>query len=117
MGSEYEVLPYQHRLLLTFKRTGLEALVQSEGRSSTFSERKRKPLLEHFEIKDSIHGLTYVADIFKRMNEINLSVQGPQVTIMEATETLQAVNMEDESRGQHPCKLPNPRVSDLPRWS
>jgi hypothetical protein len=31
-----------------------------------------------------------VADIFNHMNELNLSIQGPEVTIMDATEKLQA---------------------------
>jgi hypothetical protein len=46
--------------------------------------------LEHVERKDSIHGLAYLEDIFNHMNEINLSIQGPDVTIMNATEKLQA---------------------------
>jgi hypothetical protein len=46
--------------------------------------------LEHFEGKDFIHELVYLADIFNHMNDINLSIQGPQVTIMDATEKLQA---------------------------
>jgi hypothetical protein len=42
-------------------------------------------LLEHFEGNDFIHGLAYLVD----MNELNLSSQGPQVTIIDATEKLQ----------------------------
>jgi hypothetical protein len=46
--------------------------------------------LEHFERNDFIHGLAYLADISHHMNKINLSIQGPEVTIMDATEILQA---------------------------
>jgi hypothetical protein len=46
--------------------------------------------LEHVERKDFIHGLAYLADIFTHINEINLSIQGPEDTIMDATENLQA---------------------------
>jgi hypothetical protein len=46
--------------------------------------------LEHVERKDFIHGLAYLADIFNHMKEINLSIQGSEVTIMDATEKLQA---------------------------
>jgi hypothetical protein len=46
--------------------------------------------LGHVERKDFIHGLAYLADIFNHMNEINLSIQGPEDTIVDATETLQA---------------------------
>jgi hypothetical protein len=51
---------------------------------------KENPLLEHFERKDFAHELAYVADIFNYTNEIHLSIQGPEVTIMDATEKLQA---------------------------
>jgi hypothetical protein len=34
--------------------------------------------------------LAYLADIFNHMNEINLSIQGPEDTTMDATENLQA---------------------------
>jgi hypothetical protein len=35
--------------------------------------------------------LAYLADIFNHINEISLSIQGPEVTITDATEILQAV--------------------------
>jgi hypothetical protein len=45
------------------------------------------------------------------MNEIHLSVQGPEVTIMGATDKLQAflaqMSVWKKSRGQHDCKLSN----------
>jgi hypothetical protein len=46
--------------------------------------------LEHVERKDFIHGLAYLADICNHINAINLSIQGPEDTIMDATENLQA---------------------------
>jgi hypothetical protein len=46
--------------------------------------------LENFERKDFIHGLTYLAHAFNHMNKINILVQGPEVTFMEATEKLEA---------------------------
>jgi hypothetical protein len=56
------------------------------------------------------------------MNEINHSIQGPEVTIMDATEKITsflglAANMEEESRVRYPCKLSNAGGSALPRWS
>ena len=35
-------------------------------------------------------GLAYLADIFGHLNEINLSIQGPDITIIDAMERLQA---------------------------
>jgi hypothetical protein len=46
--------------------------------------------LEQVERNDFILGLAYLEDIFNHMNEINLSIQGPEVTIMDATEKLRA---------------------------
>jgi hypothetical protein len=90
MGSEYEVLPYHHRISLAFKRTSLEAPVRTKDTNFTFfSGEKEIPLLEHFETGDFIRGLTYMADIFNHMNYINLSVQRPEVTIMDSVEKLQ----------------------------
>jgi hypothetical protein len=44
------------------------------------------------------------------MNEINFSIQVPEVIIMDATEKFQ------ESRSRHLCKLSNDGGSALPRW-
>jgi hypothetical protein len=57
--------------LLAFRRTSLEVLARTNGRSFICSERKN-PLLEHVERKDFIHRLAYPEDIFNHMNEINL---------------------------------------------
>lgn len=37
-----------------------------------------------------IHDLACLADIFDRLNELNLSIQGPKVTIMDAAERMKA---------------------------
>jgi hypothetical protein len=79
-----------HRSSLAFKRTSLEVLAQTQGRSFTYSGRKKCPLFEHFERKDFINGLGYVVDVFNHTNAINPSVQGREVTIMDDTEKLQA---------------------------
>jgi hypothetical protein len=34
--------------------------------------------------------LAYLADVFNNMNETHLSIQGPEITIMDATKKLQA---------------------------
>jgi hypothetical protein len=57
---------------------------------SLFLQEKENPLLEHSETKDFIHRLSYLADIFNHMNEINLSIQGPEVNIMDAAEKFEA---------------------------
>jgi hypothetical protein len=65
-------------------------LFELRAEVSLFLKEKENPLFEHSERKDFIHGLAYLADIFNHMNEIHLSVQGPEVTIMDAKEKLHA---------------------------
>jgi hypothetical protein len=89
-GSRILSAPLPYRSSLAFKRTGFEVLLQTKGRNFTFLKEKENPLLEHFERKDFIHGLPYLADILNHMNEIHLSIQCPEVIIMDATEKLQA---------------------------
>ena len=43
-----------------------------------------------FDCKEFLCGLAYLADIFGHLNEINLSIQGPDITIIDAMERLQA---------------------------
>jgi hypothetical protein len=40
---------------------------------------------------DFIRGLEYLEDIFNHINEISLSLQGPEVNIVDATGILQSV--------------------------
>jgi hypothetical protein len=68
----------------------LKYLFELRAEVSLFLKEKENPLLEHFERKDFIHEVANLADIFNHMNEINLSIQGPEVTIIDATEKLQA---------------------------
>lgn len=57
--------------------------------SSLFLKEGETPVLKHLEGKVLIRGLDQTSHIFKT-NEINLSIQGPEVTIMDATKKLQA---------------------------
>ena len=43
-----------------------------------------------FDCKEFFYGLAYLADIFSHLNEVNLSIEGPDLTIMDVTERLQA---------------------------
>jgi hypothetical protein len=90
MGAEYELLLCCTEVCWLLRGQVLKRLFELRAEVSFFLKEKENPLLEHVERKDFIHGLDYLADIFNHMNEINLSIQGPEVTIMDATEKLQA---------------------------
>jgi hypothetical protein len=90
MGAEYEVLFYHIEVRWLSRGQVLKHLFELRAEVSLFLKEKENPLFEHFERKDFIHEVAYLADIFNHMNEINLSIQGPEVTIIDATEKLQA---------------------------
>jgi hypothetical protein len=69
----------------------LKRLFELRAEVSLFRKENENPLLEHFQRKDFIHCLAYLADIFNHVNEINISIQGPEVIIMDTPEKLQAV--------------------------
>jgi hypothetical protein len=84
MGAEYEVLLYYTEDRWLSRGQVLKRLLELRAEVSFFLKEKETTLLEHNERKDCIHELAYLADIFNHMNEINLSIQGPEVTIMDA---------------------------------
>jgi hypothetical protein len=73
-----------HWTSLTFKSGSLEELSELGAEVSLFLKERENPLLEDVE-RIFIHGLTYLADIINHVNKIGLSVQGPEVTITDAT--------------------------------
>ena len=57
---------------------------------SIFLKDKRSDLYENFESKSFLYGLSYLADIFGHINNVNRALQGPGVTIMDSAEKLKA---------------------------
>jgi hypothetical protein len=90
MGAEYEILLYCTEVCWLSRGQVLKRLFELRAEVSFFLKERENLLLEHVERKDFIHGLAYLADIFNHMNAINLLIQGLEVTIMDATEKLQA---------------------------
>jgi hypothetical protein len=90
MRAEYEVLFYHTEVRWLSRGQVLKHLLEPRAEISLFLKEKETSLLKQFERKDFIHGFVCPADFFNHMNDIKLTVQGPEVTIMDATETLQA---------------------------
>jgi hypothetical protein len=68
MGAEYEVLLHHTEVHWLSRGLVLEHLFKLTAEVSLFLKQKEIPLLEHFERKDFIHGVDYLADIFNHMN-------------------------------------------------
>ena len=68
----------------------LSRLVELRVELAIFLREKESDLADKFDCPNFIHYLAYLADIFTILNELNTSLQGPAVTVMDATERLQA---------------------------
>ena len=90
MGAKYEVLLCHTEVRWLSRRQILERLVELRAEVSLFLRVKESPLSEQFDDEEFIHGLAYLADIFSQMNEVNLSIQGHEVTTRDAAERMKA---------------------------
>jgi hypothetical protein len=89
MGAEYAGPLYNTDVRWLSRGQVLKRLFELRAEVSLCLKENENQLLEHSGRKDFNHALAYLADIFNHMNEIHLSIQGPEVTIMNATENLQ----------------------------
>ena len=61
----------------------------------TFFNQKSKPHFEAlFSEKNQIHKIAYLVDIFAILNELNLSLQGPNATCLDLTEKIRAFQLK-----------------------
>ena len=68
----------------------MKQLQELKQEVSLFLKNKNSPLAEKVESKSFWYGLSYLADIFGHMNNVNCAMQGPGVTIMDAAQKLNA---------------------------
>ena len=90
MGAQDEVLLYHTEVRWLSKGQVLKRLMELRKEVSFFLREKQNPLSVQFDCKEFLCGLAYFADIFGHLNEINLLIQGPDITIIDAMERLQA---------------------------
>ncbi|XP_071044583.1 protein FAM200C-like, partial [Parasteatoda tepidariorum] len=90
MDAEHEVLLYHTELRWLSRGQALKQFFMLKIELSLVLEEKDNSFFEYLSKKDFTYKLAYLADNFNHMNNISLLIQGPDITIMDATEKLQA---------------------------
>ena len=66
----------------------MKRLQELKQEVSLFLKNKNSALAEKIESESFLYGLSYLADIFGHINNVNRAMQGPGVTIVDAIEKL-----------------------------
>jgi len=90
MGSEHEVLLYYTEVRWLSRGQVMKRLYELREEISNFLIEKQSSLSKHFDSIEFVHGLAYLTDIFSHLNEVNISIQEKEVTIMDASEKINA---------------------------
>ncbi|XP_071037164.1 protein FAM200C-like [Parasteatoda tepidariorum] len=90
MDAGHEVLLYHTELCWLSRGQVLKQFFMLMIELSLVQEEKDNSFFEYLNKKDFTYKLAYLADNFNHMNNLSLLIQGPDITIMDATEKLQA---------------------------
>ena len=90
LWSDHEVLLYHSEVRWLSRGEILKQLQELKQEASLFLKNKNSPLAEKIESELFLYGLSYLADIFRHINNVNCAMHGPVVTIMDAAEKLNA---------------------------
>ena len=90
LGSDHDVLLYHLEVRWLFRGEILKQLQELKQEVSLFLKNRNSLLAEKTESESFLYGLSYLADIFSHINNVNRAVQGPGVIIINAAEKLNA---------------------------
>ena len=88
MGAEHEVLLYHTEVRWLSRGQVLKRLFELRNEVSAFLKNKNLKYSNWFDNEEFFLGLAYLVDIFSHLNEMNLSIQGFGVTVMEASKKI-----------------------------
>ena len=88
LRSDHEVLLYHSEVRWLFRGKILKRLQELKQEVSLLLKNKNSALVEKIESESFLHGISYSADIFGHISNVNRAMQRPGVTIMDAAEKL-----------------------------
>jgi len=90
VGAEHEVLLYYTNVRWLSRGRVFTRVMELRTEIAMFLKEKGNELCDEFETQHFILSLAYLADIFSQLNDLNVSIQGSEVTIMDAGEKITA---------------------------
>lgn len=96
LGSEHEVLLYHTDVRWLSRGRVLTRVMELRNEMAGFLREKKNKLADEFDQHSFIVSLAYLADIFSHLNDLNVSLQGRQVNILDAKEKIGAFSQKLE---------------------
>ena len=90
MNAMHEILLFHTAVCWLSKGNVLNCVFEMKDEIKLFLEFKNKEFLSYFNDNNWIASLAYLADIFKKLNIINLKLQGKNTNIIQLRDNLKA---------------------------
>jgi len=94
MGSEHEVLLYHTEVRWLSRGRVFTRVYELRKEIELFLRDKGNKLHENFSDNDFVTSLAYMSDVFTFLNELNTSLQGRQVTLIDAQEKIASLKQK-----------------------
>ena len=96
IGSKFQTLLFHTEIRWLSRGKVLVRLFQMREEVSAFLSEKESTLAECVSDIAWLHRLAYLEDIFTKLNELNLSMQGHSATVLMTTDKIAAIKLKIE---------------------